>query len=303
MCRDLRRVLCGAVLLIASTSALAAQVSPAMSSAVGRARGLMDAGDAAAARAVLDSMVTRAEPSSDDLAEALFWRAVLSERVADGERDWKRLVVDMPLSPRIPDALLRLGELEVLRGRPAVARAHFDRILRDFSDSPQRPKVMIWIARTYFEERDITHACAAVNALEGVPDGELRLQADDLKRRCVAATANAEGASGAGAATGAPVAGATPPAATAAPPAASETPRRGTSSSVWSVQLAAYDTRAQATALVSRLAKRGVKARVDGERKPFRVRVGRYDTRAEAAAMLARLKKQGQSGFVAELGK
>ena len=292
--RSVCRVL---VLLVATAGSLAAQVSPVMTSAVGRARGLMDAGDAAAARVVLDSMVTRAEPNSDDMAEALFWRAVLSERVADGERDWKRLVVDIPFSPRVPDALLRLGELEVLRGRPAVARAHFERVLRDFSDSPQRPKVMIWIARTYFEERDIPHACASVNALDGVPDGELRLQADDLKRRCAAAMANVEGA-----ASPSPLSGAAPPT-SAAPPVEPETPRRSTTSSVWSVQLAAYDTRAQANALVARLAKRGVKARIDGERKPFRVRVGRYDTRAEAAAMLARLKKQGQRGFVAELGR
>ena len=44
-------------------------------------------------------------------------------------------------------------------------------------------------------------------------------------------------------------------------------------------------------------------ARIDGDRKPYRVRVGTFDTRAEAAEMLARLKKQGQKGFVAELGK
>ncbi len=69
------------------------------------------------------------------------------------------------------------------------------------------------------------------------------------------------------------------------------------------MQLAAYDTRAQATALVKRLAKRKITARVDGDRKPYRVRVGRYETRAAASAALARLKKAGQSGFVAELPK
>ncbi|MBL0171565.1 MAG: SPOR domain-containing protein [Gemmatimonadaceae bacterium] len=291
--RALRPSLVCLVWLLVSAGVVRAQTSAGVTSAVGRARGLMDAGDGAKARTLLDSLVAHTDPSSDDMAEALYWRAVLSERVADGERDWKRLVVDAPLSPRVPEALLRLGELEILRGRPAVARAHYERILRDFSESPQRPKAMIQVVRSYFEERDILHACESVTALRGVtiPEGELRLQANDLQLRCAAAAATAAGGTANG------VAVPTPAVTTPAPAAAVS------AATVFSVQLAAYDTRAQATALVKRLATRGVKARVDGERKPFRVRVGRYETRAEAAAMLTRLKKQGQRGFVAELGR
>lgn len=270
------------LLLGASARYVHAQASAGMTSAVGRARSLVDGGDGAGARTLLDSLVARAEPSSDDMAEALYWRAVLSERAADGERDWKRLVVEAPLAPRVPDALLRLGELEILRGRPAVARAHFERIVRDFADSPPHVNAMIWIARSYFEERDLARACEASNALRSrnIPDGELRLQADELRGRCVTAVGS----------TATAVAG--PTTAVVVPPTA-----------VFSLQFAAYDTRAQATALVSRLAKRGIKARIDGDRKPFRVRAGRYETRAEATAMLARLRKQGQGGFVAELGR
>lgn len=270
------------LLLGASARYVHAQASAGMTSAVGRARSLVDGGDGAGARTLLDSLVARAEPSSDDMAEALYWRAVLSERAADGERDWKRLVVEAPLAPRVPDALLRLGELEILRGRPAVARAHFERIVRDFADSPPHLNAMIWIARSYFEERDLARACEASNALRSrnIPDGELRLQADELRGRCVTAVGS----------TATAVAG--PTTAVVVPPTA-----------VFSLQFAAYDTRAQATALVSRLAKRGIKARIDGDRKPFRVRAGRYETRAEATAMLARLRKQGQGGFVAELGR
>lgn len=270
------------LLLGASARYVHAQASAGMTSAVGRARSLVDGGDGAGARTLLDSLVARAEPSSDDMAEALYWRAVLSERAADGERDWKRLVVEAPLAPRVPDALLRLGELEILRGRPAVARAHFERIVRDFAGSPPHLNAMIWIARSYFEERDLARACEASNALRSrnIPDGELRLQADELRGRCVTAVGS----------TATAVAG--PTTAVVVPPTA-----------VFSLQFAAYDTRAQATALVSRLAKRGIKARIDGDRKPFRVRAGRYETRAEATAMLARLRKQGQGGFVAELGR
>lgn len=68
----------------------------------------------------------------------------------------------------------------------------------------------------------------------------------------------------------------------------------------YTVQVAAYDTRAQADALVKRLAARGVKARVSGSSKPFRVRLGLHASRKAAAAEQASLKKRGIEGFVAE---
>lgn len=67
----------------------------------------------------------------------------------------------------------------------------------------------------------------------------------------------------------------------------------------FTVQLAAYDTRAPAEALVAKLATRGVKARVSGTAKPFRVRLGYYRTHQEAADEVAALKKRGMIGFVA----
>jgi cell division septation protein DedD len=287
---DARRLATCALLAVAILAAPAerayAQASQGVTSAIGRARSMLDGGNGAAARNLLDSLVARTSPGSDDLAEALYWRAVLSERVNDGEKDWKRLVVDVPLSPRVPDALLRLGELEILRGRADVARAHFERIVRDFNDSPQRPKAMVWIARSYFEERDLVHACEAVTALRAspVPEGELRLQADEMHVRCTSA------------ATSTPTP-ASPPAEAAAPSAAAADQIR------YSLQFAAYDTKSQATALMQRLTKRGYKARIDGDRKPYRVRVGRYETKAEANAALARVKKAGQKAIVVELPK
>jgi hypothetical protein len=266
-----------------------AQLSNAVSQAVTRARGLLDNGKGDSARLVLDSLVTHVEAGSEDLAESLFWRAALSENTSEAARDWKRMVIDIPLSPRVPDALLRLGELDLLRGRTTEARAYLTRILLDYADAPQRVKAMIWIARSHFDDRNTVKACEATDALraERVPEGELQLQVGELQVRCRnAATATAgEGTATAGGGTTTATAG------------------EGTATAGvrFSVQLAAYDTRAQASALVARLAKRGIKARVDGDRKPFRVRVGRFDSRADAAAMLARLKKQGQNGFIAEL--
>jgi hypothetical protein len=53
-------------------------------------------------------------------------------------------------------------------------------------------------------------------------------------------------------------------------------------------------------ALVRKLAARGVKARISGDKKPFRVRLDYYDTRQEAAARVAELKQRGIIGFVTD---
>jgi hypothetical protein len=265
--------------------------SPAVSRVVARARGLIENGAGAEARALLDSLVGALAPASDDLAEALYWRATLAERATDAERDWKRLTIESPLSPRAADALVRLGELEMLRAHPATARPYFGRVIKDFADTPQRTKATLWVVRSWFDERNTGEACTTLGAMPvgDVPDGELRLQYDELKRQCgKSASANGASANGASAS------------------AASATDARVTGPAVagdarFSVQLAAYDTRAEAEASVRRLKARDIDARIDGDDKPFRVRVGRFARRADAIARLAALKTQGLGGFVAEL--
>ncbi len=264
---------------------------------IGRARGLVEAGAGGEARTLLDSLVKTQTPGSNELAEALYWRATLAERATDAERDWKRLTIDAPLSPRTPDALVRLGEFEMLRGRPSTARPYFEQVIKDFPGTTQRVKGALWIARGYFDERNATEACNVVASMAGVsvPDGELKLQYDELGRRC----ANVPKA------TAPPNAPAPTPAAantsTAPAPKSAAASRPADDGARYSVQLAAYDTRDEAESSVKRLRNRGIDARIDGDAKPFRVRTGRYQTRAEATAALAKLKKQGQDGFVAEL--
>jgi cell division protein FtsN len=79
-------------------------------------------------------------------------------------------------------------------------------------------------------------------------------------------------------------------------PAVKEPAPRG----IWTIQLAAYNTRPDAEALVRKLAARGVKARISGNTKPFRVRLDYYDTRQAAAARVAELKQNGIIGFVTD---
>jgi SPOR domain len=276
----------GGLSMFSTATVVSAQLTPAVEQTTARARAMVDGGDGASARTLLDSLVNAVPAGTADLGEALYWRAVLAERIGDAERDWKRLIIDVPLSPRAPDALVRLGELDMLRGRPADARVYFTRLLRDFAGDPYRTKGLLWLTRSYFEERNTSGGCTTLDSLRGVeiPDGELRLQSDELRRRC----------------TGAAI---VPP---SSAPSANRTemtvekPTAERPAGRYSVQLAAYDTRAEAADAVRRFATRKLDARIDGEQKPFRVRVGYYATRAEATNALNRLKKSGLDGFVAE---
>jgi len=66
----------------------------------------------------------------------------------------------------------------------------------------------------------------------------------------------------------------------------------------YSVQVAAYNHKADAEKFASGLTKRGYAARVDGSVAPFRVRIGRYTTEKEAEDALTRIKAKHMDGFV-----
>jgi cell division protein FtsN len=66
----------------------------------------------------------------------------------------------------------------------------------------------------------------------------------------------------------------------------------------FSVQVAAYNKKAEADKLVSTLKARGYTARLDGTAAPFRVRIGRYATERDAEEALKRIKAKHMDGFV-----
>ena len=84
------------------------------------------------------------------------------------------------------------------------------------------------------------------------------------------------------------------------PPAKEPAAKASASRGIWTIQLAAYNTRADAEALVRKLGARGVKARISGDKKPFRVRLDYYETRQAAAARVAELRQNGIIGFVTD---
>lgn len=458
---------CVAALAAVAPASLSAQgqtakVSAPVSAAVERARIQSDAGDAAKSKHILDSLVGALPRESNDVAEALYWRAMLSEDGAAAERDWKRIVVESPFSPRASGALLTLSELNVQRGNGAIARQNIQQLLADHPDAAERPRAMLLMARSYFEDRDAPRACGVLTVVRReapISAVEVRLQADEMQQRCRNVREVAMGAEPAPAAptTAAPVTTApttpargtlatqtatlpntnapkppvsradstsrTPATPTRTPTTPALTPmdsaalakatrdsttraniarrdsiaravvaakldsvkkaldekatrdftakttasaredsirsialsradslrrvierdsvlrdsllkvyaardaaagiisprERARRDSIaraasgekapaakpararFSIQVAAYDTRAQANALIKKLNTRNMDAHIAGTKKPFRVQVGRYTTRAEATDALAALKKKGQKGFVVEV--
>jgi cell division protein FtsN len=304
-----------------------------------RARRLVGEGSGAEGRALVDSLLRAATEGTAPYGDALYWRGALAETAADAEQDYRRVIVEYPLSAYADEALLSLAELEQARGDRAAAFQHLQRFVREHPASPVRARAGLAAARRAFEQRDVGHACAMLGearASVSATDVELRNQIEYYGSRCTAAThASASPAATPTSVTQAaptPATTATPPksdvttSTESAPPPAATAPAPGgskTSASaptksekadgalertasdgarrgIWTIQVAAYNTRADAERLVRKLAARDVKARISGTSKPFRVRLDYYPTRQAAAAEVAALKRRGIIGFVTD---
>jgi len=319
MSRLLISSLCAA-LLAASPAALGAQQgasTPVADPTLARAQRLVSGGEGAAGRALVDSVIAATPAESPRYAEALFVRASLAATAAQAERDYRRIFIEYPLSPRAPEALMRLAQLEIARGDRARAVQHLERLTREHPGSPAIPRANYWLARARFEGGDVPRACEALGAARStVPasDVELRNQVEYYARRCVGVGVGVGVAGSAGVPTesddessegrGAPPAGSIPPSSDAAgtdpSPVGADSREGAASAATFSVQVAAYGDRASAERLAAKLAGRGHAARVAGSGPPYRVRVGRYRTRAEAALAARRLQAQRVSGIVVE---
>jgi cell division protein FtsN len=341
--------------LICCPIALTAQANVALNPAYKRAQGLVNDGNAVAGRALVDSMIAVAAPGSNDYAEGVYWRAVLAATAADAEMDYRRIVVDYPLSPRVEDALIRLAQLELARGNYDNALKHLGRLASEHPDSPARARAGYWAARAYFDKNDVQGGCASLSDALGRTtdsDAELRNQINYLNQRCAGVVLATPGApqpvDSAAVASVPPQQPVQSPPAAAAPaetpvvvsgvdsvkapvevtkepipkktepiaappvsrPAVEKPPARqpaepekkpaSTGKKVYSVQIAAYNVKSQAEAMVLKLKKSGYEARVDGAGAPFRVRIGKYATSAQAGAVQRSLKAKHITGFVVQ---
>lgn len=313
----IRRALLFALLTAAPLAAQEVDFAlrPPRDSALARARAMV-AGDAAeAGRKLVDSVLAANEKDPEMYAEALFWRGVLAGSAADAERSYRRLLIEAPLAERAEEALLQLAQLEAARGNRRAASDNLYRYMLSYGNSPDRPargRVSLWLVRLLFEQPDqVSRGCEAVRlSRDAIPAAniELRNQLEVYVPRC----AYAEAAAAAAADTTQPASAAQPAApapatdsarAPAKSAAAAPRPTATARASFYSVQVAAYDSREAAARMADLLVSRGLDARVDGTRQPFRVRVGRYATRAEAVRMQQTLKAQGQSGFVTQVSQ
>lgn len=152
-----------------------------------KAQEMVSNGEAEAGRKLVDSLVNAAPMGSAAYAEGLYWRATLSNSGTAAERDYRRIVVDYPLSPRVADALLRMGELEAARGDRDAALQHFQRLTLEHPESPLRAEANYWVANTYLAKNDLQRGCAAnADALAQVnaSNVELRNRIDYQQQRC-----------------------------------------------------------------------------------------------------------------------
>lgn len=304
-----------------------------------RAQTLVNDGNSVAGRAIVDSLIARATPGTNEYAEGLYWRAILSATASDAEMDYRRIIVDYPLSPRAADVYLRLAQLELARADYDGALQHLTRLTLEYPAGPARARASYWTARVLFEKNDIPRACAAnADALvrTGERETELRNQIAYLNQRCAgvviasAATDTTRKDLAVPAArpdsarvltpqpeitqpVKAAVTPAKPPvqvptAPRDAKPTMIEPPPKesypktaspdASGDGQYTVQVAAYNVKSQAAAMVAKLKKRGYEARVSGSSAPFRVRIGRYTTEAQATAVMRSLKAKQISGFV-----
>jgi cell division septation protein DedD len=265
-----------------------------------RARQLFADGRIADARRLTDSLLRVSTPDAAVYADALYLRASNAATAADAERDYRRILIETPLSVRAEDAMLKLADLKEARGDRRGASDHLERFLLSYARHPARPRVALSLVRLLFEQgpQQVARACEALRgAREEVPssNAEMRNQLEYYGPRCAYAETATPPADTA-------LADTTPPRTqpTGRPAARRETPApRRVTGSHYSVQVAAYDSPEPARRLVELLQARGIEARVDGTTRPFRVRVGRYASRAEAVRMHGTLKTQGYNGFIA----
>lgn len=296
-----------------------------------KAQQMVSNGNAASGRSLVDSVLKAAPVGSVAYAEGLYWRATLAPSARDAENDYRHIVVDYPLSARVPDALLRMGELESARGDREAALQHFQRLVREHPESPLHPEASYWLARTYLDSNDLTRGCTAnadALALVQPSNVELKNRIDFQQQRCRGFTVAQAAAppmpqqtssmtpavsehtvseatkttveTTAKASTKATRAAAPPARSSSLPRASKPAAARSSSATSYSVQVAAFSSRTQADRLAAMLRRKGYASHVDGSRAPYRVRIGSYSTYGAAAAELKKLKAKQIDGFVAE---
>lgn len=270
-----------------------------------RAQRLVNDGNGAEGRGLLDSLLNATPPRAPEEAEILFWRATLAESWEQAQRDYLRIMLEHDRSPRAAAAMLRLAQGEMTRGDREGALRYLERLAREAPESELRAEAALWQGRLLIGGGARTDGCLVLRENRArVRSGALELeqQYEHLLRECalVAQAAPTQPAP--------TPSNQTPRETPPAPPSAptpTQTPARAPATATgaaWSVQIAAFQTNREASDFADEMRQRGYDTRVDGTSAPFRVRFGRYATQAEATeAMNAYKTKERSDAFLARV--
>lgn len=316
-------------LLLAAAAPVARAQGGATDSTLVRVQRLASNGNAAAGRALADSVLGTAKEGSPTYVEALFARASIAESADAARKDYLRIAVDYSISPRAEDSLLRLAQMEIARGDRAAAKQYLERLALEHPGGASRAQRAYWLGRVLVDEGALVPACASLaeaKARVTPSDVELANQITYYARPCAAVQRAADSAradsidkvmkaamtdsiaraeSAAKAENTAKKKAKALPKTKAKAPLKKEAPKATapeTKGPGWSAQVAAYDSPEDAQHLAKKLSDRGYEARVTNG-KPFRVRIGRYARRAEAVDLVAKLKDAKITAIVVEAEK
>lgn len=250
---------------------------------------MVNAGQALAARAVIDSVITAAKDGSPILPDGLYWRAVFSDSPEQARRDYLRITVEFAQSPRAEWALLRLAQTEIARGGRAAAKRYLERLLLDHPEGATRTHAQFLIGRVLLEEGAVARGCASLaesKQLAAPTEIELLNQIAYAQRGCGGSAIAADSVR---------------LDSLRADSARAEVQRSAVAGH-WTVQLAAYQVLGDAERLSAKMTARGYDVRVTADR-PYRVRIGRFATRAEAVAIVEKLQALQITAIVTEAEK
>jgi Cell division protein len=293
----MRRVIPALFALLSFPCSARAQVTPtsrAFTRAIAGAMQLANDGRLSEARAAIDSLLRVIPADSPELADAIFARATAAQSALDANLDYGRIIREFPTSERRQESLLRVAQRSLVAGDDARALDFLLTMKRDYRADSSQAISNYWLGRVLLEERDVSAACTASReAAAHANSTEAPLRSEIL----------AQVATSCGIPVTLPTTGSGAdrlphPAIPIDSPTGAGTAGQRT---IYAIQVSAYAKRADADGLAGRLKKTGLDAHVDGDVKPFRVRIGHYYTYAEAAAALRELKTRKLTGFVAEM--
>ena len=288
-------------LSIAAATALSAQQSDSTTTDTTflAAQRLVVEGRGQEGRAIIARELSAASEGSPRYVEALYWRAALAATAADAERDYKRIIIEFPVSRRSESALVGLAQLELARGDRAQAMQHLERVVREHPSGPSRARASFWMARVHFDEGNFPRACARLeDSRRHTPTEavEMQNQLQYYAQRCegvdTTVVVRATPAESTRAMPARPGSVATQPSAQRPPP-----PRGATA---YTVQIGAFASRADANAKHRQLSAQGHGTRVVKVGALWRVRMGRYASRTAAANVARTLKTKKIDAFVTE---